>query len=131
MRESSDCKQTPSSMASKSVSHVRSDAHSSTCEDGKTGDDDSLFVVIFCRACQPPSLRVSSIRLLLSNSLASHASSDRPFATLNETGIGAREIGIFPQPLRNIPRRKSRSAGLNPLSAALIMLACILRCADA
>src|SRR5262245_5365725 len=53
MRKSSDCTQTPSSMASKSVSHLRSEAHSPACEDGKTGSDDSSFVVIFYRAYQP------------------------------------------------------------------------------
>src|SRR6266542_4826448 len=114
MRESSDCTQTPSSIASNSVSHVRSAAHSPACEVGKTGSDDSSFVVIFYRACQPPSLRVSSIRFLLSNSLASDASRDRRFATRYEIGILTCEIGIFPQPLGNIPHRKSLSAGLGP-----------------
>jgi hypothetical protein len=47
MRESSDCTQTPSSIASNIVSHVRSDAHSPAREYGKTGSDDSSFVVIF------------------------------------------------------------------------------------
>jgi hypothetical protein len=119
MRESSDCTQMPSSNASNSVSHVSSAAHSPACEVGKTGSDDSSFVVIFYRACQPSSLRVSSIRFLPSKSLASDASRDRCFATPDEIGILTREVGIFPQPLGNIPHRKILSVGLEPFPAVI------------
>ena len=54
MRESSDCTQMPSSIASNSVSHVISAAHSPACEIGKTGSDDSSFVVIFYRSMSAP-----------------------------------------------------------------------------
>src|SRR6266542_2057675 len=97
MRESSDCTQTPSSIASMSVLQAPGAVSTPVCEVGCAGSDDSSFVVIFYRACQPPSLRVSSIRFLLSNSLASDASRDRRFATRNEIGILTHEIGTFPQ----------------------------------
>src|SRR5262245_23342555 len=53
MRESIDCTQTPSSIASSSVSHLRSEAHSHVCEVGCVGGDDSSFVVIFYLARRP------------------------------------------------------------------------------
>src|SRR5215470_9963351 len=77
MRESSDCTQMPSPIASKSFFQERGDESPPVCEPVKTESDDSSFVVIFYRARRPPSLRVSSIRLLPSNSHASDVSRDR------------------------------------------------------
>src|SRR5215470_325292 len=71
IRESSDCTQMPSSIASKSASQEREGASTPVCEPGSAGSDDSSFIVFFYRAYQPPSLRVSSIRFMLSNCLAS------------------------------------------------------------
>src|SRR5262245_8751045 len=119
MRESSDCTQTPSSIASNSVSRVGSAAHSPACDDGKTRSGDSSFVVIFYRACQAPSLRVSSIRFLPSNSLASDASQDRSFETHYEISALTHGIGIFPQSVGNIPHRKGLSAGLEPFPVVI------------
>src|SRR5262249_4989699 len=115
IRESSDCTQTPSSIASKSIPQTPGDAHSPASEDVKRGIDDSSFVVIFYRAFQPPFLRVSSIRFLPSKSLASDVSQDRFFAPYNEISILTHEIGIFPQSLGNITHRMSRSADLTHL----------------
>src|SRR5262245_12250957 len=106
MRESSDCKQMPSSIASKSVFQERGDEPPPVCEAGKTGSDDSSFVVIFYRAYQPPSLRVSSIRFLPSNSLASDAGLDCYLVRHYEISALTHQIGIFPQSLRNIPHRR-------------------------
>jgi hypothetical protein len=106
IRESSDCTQTPSSIASSSVSNLRSDAHSPACEAGRIGRDDSSFVVIFYRARRPQSLRVSSIRFPPSNPLASDTSRDSYFARRNESVPLTHETGIFPQLLGNIPHRK-------------------------
>src|SRR5262245_30749676 len=128
MRESSDCTQTPSSIASMSVFHAPVDVSTPVCEAGCADSDDSSFVVIFYRACQPPSLRVFSIRFLPSNSLASSTCLDRYFATHNEIGILTHEIGIFPQLVGNIPHLMSLSASFEPLSAALTLMARILRC---
>jgi hypothetical protein len=106
---------------------VRSDAHSLACDAGMTGSDDSSFVVIFHRACQPPSLRVSLIRFLPSNSLASYSSRDRHFATQYEIRIPTHQIGIFPQSMGNIPHRKILSTSLDSLPAALTTLARMLQ----
>src|SRR5262245_21140837 len=119
MRESSDCTQMPSSIASNSVFQERGDESPPVCEAGNSGSDDSSFVVIFYRAYQPPSLRVSSIRFLPSNSLASDASLECYFARPVEINAITHEIGIFPQSLGNIPHQKSLSAGLEPLPAAM------------
>src|SRR5215475_2352158 len=127
MRESSDCTQTPSSIASMSVLQAPGDVSASVCEAGCAGSDDSSFVVIFYRACKPASLRVSSIRFPPSNSLASSACLDRCFATHNEIGILTHKIGIFPQSVGNIPHLKSSSASIEPLLAALTLLARMLR----
>src|SRR5262245_22128459 len=70
-----------------------------------------------------PPLRVSSIRFLPSNSLASSTCLDRYIATQNEIGILTHEIGIFPQSVGNIPHLKNLSASFEPLSATLTMLA--------
>src|SRR5262249_6891177 len=86
------------------------------------------FVVIFFRACQPPSLRVSSIRFLPSNSLASSTCPYRYFATHIEIGILTHKIGIFPQSVGNIPHLKNLSASFEPLPATLTLLARMLRC---
>jgi hypothetical protein len=55
-----------------------------------------------------PSLQVSSVQFLRSNSLASNVGQDRYFATHNEIGALNHEIGIFPQSVGNIPHRKSQ-----------------------
>src|SRR5262247_4095982 len=112
IRESRDCTQTPSSIASKSIPQTPGDAHSSASEHVKLGSDDSSFVVIFYWAFQPPFLRVFSVRFLPSKSLASDPSQDRYFAMRNEISILTHAIGIFPQSLGNITHRMSRSAGL-------------------
>jgi hypothetical protein len=111
-----------------SVLQAPGDVSTPVCEVGCAGSDDSSFVVIFYRACQPPSLRVSSIRFLPSNSLASSTRLDRYFATHNEIGILTHEIGIFPQSVGNITHLKNLSAGFEPLPAALTLLARMLRC---
>jgi hypothetical protein len=74
-----------------------------------------------------PSLHVSSVQLLQSNSLASNFGQNRYFATHNGIGILTHEIGIFPQSVGNIPHHKNLSAGLKPPSTVLIVLACLLR----
>src|SRR5262245_26843961 len=128
MREPSDCTQTPSSIASMSVLHAPGDVSTPVCEVGCAGSDDSSFVVIFYWACQPPSLRVSSIRFLPSNSLASSTRLDRYFETHIEIGLLTHEIGIFPQSVWDIPHLENLSSGFEPLPAALILLARMLRC---
>src|SRR5262249_10454727 len=122
-----DFTQTPSSIASMSVLQAPGGVSTPDCEVGCAGSDDSSFVVIFYRACQPPSLRVSSIRFLPSNSLASNTCLDRYFATHNEIGILTHEIGIFPQSVGKIPHLKSSSASFDPLPAQLTLLARMLR----
>src|SRR5262249_42497638 len=88
----------------------------------KRGSDDSSYLVIFYRACRPPSLRVSSVRFLPSNSLASDASRDLYFAGGNGIGVLTHELGIFPQSVGNIPhergssRIKPEKIGVNPLN---------------
>jgi hypothetical protein len=114
IRESSDCTQMPSSIALKRVSQESGDASPPVCEFGSAGSDDSSFMVVFYRACQPPSLRVSSIRFLLSNCLASDLRWDRQPVKLYETTALAREIGIFPQSLGYIPQSPSKTK--NPVS---------------
>jgi hypothetical protein len=76
-----------------------------------------------------PSLQVSSIRFLPSNSLASDPSRDRRFATQNEIRILTHQIAIFPQSVGNIPHQKSLYATLDYLPAALAMMARMLQCA--
>jgi len=56
---------------------------------------------------------------------------DSYFATRNEPGIGAHVIGIFPQSVGNIPHPQSLSVSLEPLHAALTMLAHMLHRAAA
>src|SRR5262249_59452420 len=111
-----------------SVLQAPVDVSTPVCEVGCAGSNDSSFAVIFYRACQPPSLRVSSIRFLTSNSLASSTCLDRYFATHNEIGILTHEIGIFPQSVGNIPHMKSFTASFEPPPAALTLLARMLRC---
>ena len=72
-------------------------------------------------------LRVGKRSLDRSNSFATTAGQDRYFATHNEIAILTHEIGIFPQSLGNIPRRKSLSASFESLPATLPMLAQMLQ----
>jgi len=111
-----------------SVLQAPGEVFTPVCEVGCAGSDDSSFVVIFYLACQPPSLRVSSIRFFPSNSLASSTCLDRYFATHNEIGIPTHEIGKFPQSVGNIPHLKSLAASFEPPPDALTMLARMLRC---
>src|SRR5215813_6969370 len=107
MRELRDCTQMPSSIASKSVSQERGDASPPVCVFGGPGSDDSSFMIVFYRACQPLSLRVFSIRFLVSNSLASDPGWNCLPTKLNESAGLTHEIWIFPQSLVNIPQSPS------------------------
>jgi hypothetical protein len=63
-----------------------------------------------------PSLRVFSIRALLSNCLAIDLKWDCLPVKLNETTALTHGVGKFPQLLGNIPHRKNPSASLEPFT---------------